>query len=43
MIDKIKEVLMSFHNTQANLDSDSTIEMIADKIVQSINQILRKL
>ena len=38
MIDKIKEVLKSFQNTQANLDSDSTIEVIAQKINESINQ-----
>ena len=38
MIDKIKEVLKSFQNKQANLDSDSTIEMIAQKINESINQ-----
>ena len=38
MIDKIKEVLKSFQNTQANLDSDSTIETIAQKINESINQ-----
>ena len=35
MIDKIKEVLKSFQNTQANLDSDSTIEVIAQKINRS--------
>ena len=34
---KIIEALKSFQDIQANLDSDSTIEMIADKIVQSIN------
>jgi len=38
MIDKIKEVLASFQNTQANLDSDSTIEVIAEKINETINQ-----
>jgi len=38
MIDKIKEVLVSFQNTQANLDSDSTIEVIAEKINETINQ-----
>ena len=37
MKDKIIEALKSFQDIQANLDSDSTIEMIADKIVQSIN------
>ena len=37
MKDKIIEALKSFQGSQANLDSDSTIEMIADKIVQSIN------
>ena len=34
---KIIEALKSFQDIQANLDSDSTIEMIADKIVQSIS------
>ena len=34
---KIIEVLKSFQDIQENLDSDSTIEMIADKIVKSIN------
>ena len=38
MIDKIKEVLKSFQNTQANLDSDSTIEIIAQKINESLNE-----
>ena len=38
MIDKIKEVLKSFQNTQTNLDSDSTIEIIAQKINESLNQ-----
>lgn len=38
MIDKITEVLKSFQNKQANLDSDSTIETIAQKINESINQ-----
>ena len=33
----IKEVLDKYKNSQLNLNSDSTIEMIADKIVQSIN------
>ncbi len=37
MKNKIIEALKSFQDIQANLDSDSTIEMIADKIVQSIN------
>ena len=37
MKNKIIEALKSFQGSQANLDSDSTIEMIADKIVQSIN------
>ena len=37
MKDKIIEALKSFQDIQANLDSDSTIEMIADKIVKSIN------
>ena len=33
MKDKIIEALKSFQDIQANLDCDSTIEMIADKIV----------
>ncbi len=37
MKDKIIEALKSFQDIQANLDCDSTIEMIADKIVKSIN------
>ena len=37
MKNKIIEALKSFQDIQANLDSDSTIEMIADEIVQSIN------
>ncbi len=38
MIDKIKEVLTSFKNTQVNLDSDSAIETMAEKINETINQ-----
>ncbi len=34
---KIIEALKSFQDIQANLDCDTTIEMIADKIVKSIN------
>ena len=37
MKDKIIEALKSFQDIQANLDCDTTIEMIADKIVKSIN------
>ena len=38
MIDKIKEVLTSFKNTQVNLDSDSAIETMAEKINETISE-----
>ena len=41
MKDKIIEALKSFQDIQANLDCDTTIEMIADKIVKSINNNIR--
>lgn len=38
MIDKIKEVLKSFKGLQTNLDSNSSIDIIAEKINEAINQ-----
>tara|TARA_B100000900_G_C20036536_1_gene496182 strand:- start:92 stop:484 length:393 start_codon:yes stop_codon:yes gene_type:complete len=38
MIDKIKKVLKSFKGLQTNLDSNSSIDIIAEKINEAINQ-----
>ena len=37
MIDKIKEVLKGFQNQQFNIDSDSAINLLAQKINDNIN------
>tara|TARA_Y100001972_G_scaffold46039_1_gene56753 strand:+ start:292 stop:654 length:363 start_codon:yes stop_codon:yes gene_type:complete len=37
MIDKIKEVLREFQNQQFNIDSDSAVELLAQKINDNIN------